>query len=143
MCKNEELPSSNNSWDISKEREFIENLLNQRFNFFLVFFSLVVAGTIAAESQLFFKTILVLGSIICWLLALTLFRSQKKLDILLKMIFQNIPNHPAKKSDDECMNRGSRRRIIGYIIPTICCVFLSFITLLSLIGCLDKFNLVN
>ena len=39
-------PISN--WDMSQERAFLENLLSQRFNFFLVFFSLVVAGVLAA-----------------------------------------------------------------------------------------------
>ena len=31
-------------WDMSQERAFIETLLNQRFNFFLAFFSLVIVG---------------------------------------------------------------------------------------------------
>ena len=37
--------------DLSQEREFMENLLNQRFNFLLVFFSLVIAGALAARSH--------------------------------------------------------------------------------------------
>ena len=119
------------SWDMSQERAFIENLLSQRFNFFLVFFSLVIAGAINAPSQLFFQTILTLGAIICWLLALTIFRSQQKLDVLLKFIFED-SSHPAKKADDACKNRGSRRKIIGDIIPTICCTFLSVLSILAI-----------
>lgn len=110
------------SWDISEERAFIENLLSQRFNFFLVFFSLVIAGAMSAPSQLFFQTILTLGALICWLLALTVFRSQQKLDVLLSKIFED-KSHPATEANDACLNKGSRRKIIGYIIPKICCSF--------------------
>jgi hypothetical protein len=125
------------SWDMSQERAFIENLLSQRFNFFLVFFSLVVAGSINAPSQLFFQTILILGTFICWFLALTLFRSQKKLDIIINLIFEEQSLHPAKRTDDKCHNKGSKRKIIGYAIPSICCSFLTIISILAIMNILS------
>ena len=119
------------SWDLSEERAFIEDLLSKRFNFFLMFFSLVIVGAMNARSAFFFKSIIILGAIISWLLALTIFRSQKKLDILLEMIFED-SNHPATKADKECSNKGSKRKLIGYAIPLICCCFLTIISLLAL-----------
>lgn len=44
-------------WDMSQERAFIENLLGQRFNFFLVFFSLTVAGSVNAKAQIHLQII--------------------------------------------------------------------------------------
>ncbi len=38
--------SRESTWDMSKEREFIEKLLNQRFSFFLVFYALVLKAGI-------------------------------------------------------------------------------------------------
>jgi hypothetical protein len=78
------------SWDISKEREFIENLLCQRFNFFLAFFSIVSAGAIGTihyeagkVNVIASAVILLVGGFICWLIRSVLSRSQEKLDIIL------------------------------------------------------------
>ena len=70
-------------WDMSQERVFIETLLNQRFNFFLIFFSLVLAGAINAKEQLHFQLVLSLGTVICFLFASVLRRSQQKLDLII------------------------------------------------------------
>ncbi|AGQ92211.1 hypothetical protein OH966_004485 [Vibrio parahaemolyticus] len=39
------------SWSLSEERVFMENLLCQRFNFFLVLFGLFLAGGFGANEQ--------------------------------------------------------------------------------------------
>lgn len=70
-------------WDMSQERAYIENLLAQRFNFFLVFFSIVMAGSVNAKTQHQLQIVLGIGSAICILFALVLARSQEKLDLCL------------------------------------------------------------
>ncbi|RPH29904.1 MAG: hypothetical protein EHM93_16640 [Bacteroidales bacterium] len=105
-------------WDMSQERAFIENLLSQRFNYFLLFYSIVIAGFVKTTNLVYAQLILTLGAIITILFALVLERSQQKLDIILKDLFED-DSHPAKIVDD-LAGGCSRRRIIGIWIPKIC-----------------------
>ena len=122
-------------WTMSDERAFIENLLCTRFNFFLVFFSLVLAGAIAASDPTHFKTVLCLGTMICVPFALTIARAQAKLDIALAELFGRY-EHPAKILNDACPGI-SMRRWIGYWIPILCCVALVVGAILALCGILN------
>ena len=106
-------------WDMSQERVFLENLLNQRFSFFLVVFSLVLAGAINSKAQLHLQIVLTLGAIVTALFASVLGRSQEKLDIILADLFSD-PTHPATIVDRRAKKGGSRRRMIGVWIPRIC-----------------------
>lgn len=116
-------------WDMSQERAFIENLLGQRVNFFLLLFSLVIAGAISSKNQQHLIIVLVLGAIICWLLALTIFRSQQKLDLILDELMKN-EEHPVAIIDKKAKGI-SMRRIIGYIVPISCSISLTIGALLS------------
>jgi len=122
-------------WDMSQERAFIENLLGQRFNFFLVFFSIVMAGSVNAKTQLQLQLLLGIGVVICVLFASVLRRSQEKLDIILNDLFTD-ETHPAKIVDMRARPCGSRRRIIGILIPRICCGILILGFVFSIIGVL-------
>jgi hypothetical protein len=108
------------SWDMSQERAFIENLLSQRFNYFMLFYSITIAGFVGAKNPIYAQIILTIGAIITALFASVLKRSQQKLDIILEDLF-NDENHPAKIIDKIAGgSKGSRRRYIGVLIPTIC-----------------------
>ncbi len=120
-------------WDMSQERVFIEQLLNQRFNFFLVIFSLVIAGCFNAKSQPHLLTILIIGAIGTTLLASALARSQEKLDIILEDLSRD-PSHPATIINSRSNARGSRRRLIGIWIPRLCCLTLITGALLASVG---------
>jgi len=104
-------------WDMSQERMFIENLLCQRFNYFLIFFSITVAGFGGAKNSIYGEVILVLGSIIIYLFSEVLHWNQKKLNAILDDLYKD-DSHPAKIIDDIVGH--SRRKIIGVIIPQIC-----------------------
>ncbi len=125
------------SWSKSDERVFIENLLCTRFNFFLVFFSLVIGGAISTSDQIYFKIILCLGVIIIIPFSLTIARAQKKLDVNLEELFST-EGHPVKIYNDLC--RGSfppsMRQWIGYWIPIICSLVLLIGAILALFGVL-------
>jgi len=100
---------------------------------FPIFFSLVIAGALATENQQHFTVVLMLGAIICWLVALTIFRSQQKFDI----IFDLLPGyHPAKRVDDIANRRYGVRRIIGYVIPFLCSTVLTVGAILAYNGIL-------
>ena len=123
------------NWDMSQERAFIENLLAQRFNFFLVFFSIVILGAVTTKSVANFKIILVMGSIICWMLSGAIYRAQEKFDIIFREL-KSIPTHPIAIIDNKTSSIGSARHVIGYIIPIICSAAISTGAVLALLGVL-------
>ena len=83
-------------WDLSQERAFIENLLCQRFNFLLVFYSLVVAGAFTANSQRNFNIVLTIGAIVSSMFALPIARAHHKLELILRHLGTR---HPARMTD--------------------------------------------
>ena len=122
-------------WSISQEREFIENLLNQRFNFFLLFFSIIIAGIISAKTQLILIIVLLIGFVVCMILMATLIRAQQKLDIILEMLFSD-SNHPVAIINEQAKSGFSARKGIGYFIPIFCCIVLGVGVILSIFGIL-------
>lgn len=115
------------NWTMSSERAFLENLLCARFNFFLVIFAAIIAGMIATENLLQVQLVLVSGTALCLLITLTLCRAQFKLDIIFKELRECQPDHPAIKLDN-LAGGWSMRRLIGYGIPGLCCLFLCIMT---------------
>ena len=122
-------------WDMSQERAFIENLLARRFNFFLVFFSIVLAGSVNAKTQVQLQIVLGIGSIICVLFTMVLARSQEKLDLILQDLFSD-ESHPATIIDRRASKGGSRRQYRGVWIPRLCCTVLIAGFVLALLGVL-------
>ena len=101
-------------WDLNQERAFTETLLGQRFNFFLIFFSLVIGGAVNAKEPLTQALVLTLGAIICICLMLAIGRSQQKLDLIFEIIRRD-EEHPFTFIDK--LARGPRRRrLIGCVI---------------------------
>ena len=122
---------SNCTCDMSNEREFIEGLVNSRFRFFVIFISIIIAGSSIVKNEFLFKVVLTFGFVISFLIALTIARSQQKLNI----IFNLLPDeHPAIIVNEEAKKNPftrSVRNVIGYYIPAICCLFLLLLSLLA------------
>lgn len=125
-------PPKCDEWTMSQEREFMENLFCTRFNFFLVFFSVIVAGAFATTDPVRFRLILALGAALTIPLGLTIARAQTKLNLIIAEIFRNDPLHPAKTindaANDEIKSGGiswSMRNWIGYWIPLCCWIALT------------------
>jgi hypothetical protein len=121
-------------WDMSQERAFNEQLLSQRFSFFVIFFGLCVAGALNARSQLHFQLVLTMGAVITILFARVLHRTHLKADLAIKDLFSD-STHPAKIIDDRC-GPGSQRKVLAYYIPVLCCGFLGLGAFLAWTGCL-------
>lgn len=123
------------NWTMSDERAFMENLLCSRFNFFLVFVSLIIAGAVSTENPVHFKIVLVFGALISLPLAGTIWRTQRKLNIALNDYLFRESDHPAKKLKDACNKKKgmpSMRNWIGYWIPLACCTLLVIGAVLAL-----------
>lgn len=119
MCKN------NLEWDLSKEREFIETLLNTRFNFFIVFFGAMFFAGITTEDPRISFAIYLIGFILSWMLTSTIFRAQNKLNKIIDRLYTFYKNHPITQIDK--ITKGeSKRNLIGYCIP-LTCLIINFI----------------
>lgn len=118
-------------WDISQERQFVETILGQRFNFFLVFFALICAGALnAREWASYLQTsILTLGALICFALALAIMRAQHKLDLILAELGKD-SRHPFTFINARA-GRWSMRWLIGYGVPVACTAALAIAAILS------------
>ena len=122
-------------WSLSDERQFVENLVQQRFNFLLVVFSFVIAGAMGATSQIKLNILLGVGSVVCTLVSLTVYRAHVKLDQILKVLHKT-PGHPVALSGEMVEKLGwqglfSATAIIGVIVPYFCSLCLIFGFILS------------
>jgi hypothetical protein len=109
-------------WNMSQERAFMEQIMNQRFNFFLVFFSVICAGALNSKSHQHFF-VLVLGAVLSFLLAWTIFRAHCKLDWILRFLSSD-KSHPYTIVNDAHSKRWSARGLIGWFIPIVCTLVL-------------------
>ncbi|WP_455217996.1 hypothetical protein [Kaarinaea lacus] len=122
-------------WDMSQERIFIYTLLNQRLQFLIVFFSIVVAGAINATSQERIEIILIFGTMISWLLGITIVRTQARLTKILNILAQD-PGHPFTVVTQETKQKHRIQPLISYIIPAICATSLTLGSILVLLDIL-------
>jgi hypothetical protein len=110
-------PPRSPRWDISQERAFVENLLGQRFNFLLIFFSIFIAGAVHIEKDHVLQgAVLSLGALIAFFLARAILRTQKKLDVILNKLH---PSHPHSIIERE-LQLPTGRYFVGYWIPWTC-----------------------
>ncbi|MBN2539031.1 MAG: hypothetical protein JXB09_03165 [Deltaproteobacteria bacterium] len=129
-------------WSMSQEREFMENLLCQRFNFFLVLFSLFVAAAAACKNDNTACLILIVGSVMCLMVWLTIYRAHVKHHWIMQEKMYKTEGHPAQivnDAMDKIKKRGgsslfSVSRWIGIVIPAFCCCTLFAGALLILMG---------
>ena len=84
-------------WSMSDEREFIENLFNQRLNFYIVVYSLVITGTLVAKQDQDRVYVLLIGIFLCFVLGLSMYRSCHKLLLILKLLHRT-KQHPVRRS---------------------------------------------
>ena len=125
-------PKQKPDWTMSQEREFIETLVGQRFNFFLIFFSLVINGSVNARTQLNLQIILTIGMLVCWMIAYTLVVANMKLNLILGKLD---PDHPFRVIDDQVHVTG--RNWIGSRIPVFCSSILTLGAVLSWCSCIS------
>ena len=122
-------------WDMSQERIFIYTLLNQRIQFLILFFSIVVAGAINATSQERIEIILIFGTMISWLLGIAIVRTQSRLTKILNILAQD-PTHPFTIVSLETNQKHRIQPLISYIIPAICATSLTIGSILVMLGIL-------
>lgn len=112
---------------LNHERLHMEALVNTRFNYLLVVFTVIVTGLTTSKSPLQFSIITVAGIIITAAIGWTIVRAQLKQSLLFDLIRMN-PEHPAAYADAGAqrteprhradLRRYSAQKVIGYGFPT-------------------------
>lgn len=118
-------PEAKDDWSMSQEREFMENLLCQRIDFFLVVFGGVLIGSFAISNpgQQFF--VLCSGTLIATLLALTIIQIQRKVNKILTKLCMMSPPHPVAVIEKAVGGKADKgRSLIGYLVPSLCLVIM-------------------
>ena len=110
-------------WDVNQERVFLENLMQTRFNFFLVVFGLWIASVARIIEKMPKLVILIFGTVVCFLLWLTIRRICQKVTAALNIIMAD-ETHPATRvalaAGKSRFLRLRSNYLIGYIIPLLC-----------------------
>ncbi|HRQ72234.1 MAG TPA: hypothetical protein PLU35_04310 [Phycisphaerales bacterium] len=119
---------------MSHEREFIENLLCQRFNFFLVVFGATIAGILASAERQHLLIVLWSAVPVLWLMTFTLWRAQHKLNLVFAELGGQT-DHPAIVINRKAKGP-SVRNLIGYGIPSFCSTLVSVALVLAYCGVL-------
>ena len=133
-----EYQKNSTDWTFYSEREFIENLFSNRFNYLLVVYTLFVTAFAAIEGTTNKLIILYLGLFVTILVSLTIYRAFVKLIITLKILHSLDEKHVFPIIGKETKSKGfsalgNVNPIIGIVIP---CVFIiSFIVAIFLITC--------
>jgi hypothetical protein len=119
-------------WDMSQERLLTEQLVGQRFNFFLVFFSVVIAGAINSKSQIDMKLLLSGGSIISIVFTKALYRTSGRLDVILRILKED-KTHPYTIVSERIGGAGVRQTL-WRDLPKICTIVICVAAMFSWIG---------
>ena len=114
----------NLDWTFYSEREFVENLFSNRFNYLLLVYSLFVTAFATISGKENKLILLSIGLFIVLLISLTIYRAYVKLIINLK-ILHNLPQKHvfpiiAKETNSKgIFGLGNVNPIIGIVIPLV------------------------
>ena len=122
------------NWSFSDEREFIENLYVERFNCFLLIFSLFLTSGFANTFTVYKSVVFYVGGFILFLVWLPLYRAYKKHDRIMRIIFQNKTDHPANRIEaimqlENYKPKYKVSKLMGVYIPWFCIFFVIAIAL--------------
>ncbi len=136
-------------WNLFSERDFVENIVSQRFNYFIVVFSLFITASATVSKVESLILILSLGILILTAIWLTIYISSRWLDIVFR-ILHNLPqeNHLFKTITVELDSRRWIKKkyrcgvnnMLGIYIPMFCCFILIIGLLLVSTGNLEPLN---
>jgi len=107
----------------------MENLYVGRFNYFLVIFSLFLTAGFANTFTIFKSVVFCVGGFILFLVWHPLYRGYKKHDRIMRIMFRNMPDHPANRIESIMQLEGYKpkykvSKLIGVYIPWLCIFFL-------------------
>lgn len=106
--------------ELNAERVFLEQLLQQRFNFFILAFSLVVAGGTAASTLSKLNFVLAVGFVLCLLLGCCVYRAFVKVETALFLLHQfehSCMHKVADLANTRWPLSFKTNDLMGYVVP--------------------------
>jgi hypothetical protein len=127
----------NTGWTFYSEREFIENLFNQRFNYLIIMYSLFLTAAATVNTKQNLLIVLWLGLLFTSLVSMTIYRAFVKLIIILRILYK-LENHVLQVVDKEMTTWRWKKlfranQIVGIIIPLI--ILFTFVLGIILTSC--------
>lgn len=116
-------------WDMSQERLLTEQIIAQRLNFLLLFFSLSIAGAFNSRVQLHLSLILSLGGLVVFFLALAIKRTEQRLNAILQFLRED-STHPYRIISERVGGPGVRKWLWVFV-PWLCFTGIGSAALLS------------
>jgi hypothetical protein len=120
-------------WDMSQERVLALTILNQRFHFLLVFFSVIIGAAANTRQPRNATIVLCVGSVIAWLLAIAIVLAQRRLHAISSVLAQD-KSHPYIIVTQLSGQRRSIQKILSYVIAPLCALVLTVGAVLSFVG---------
>jgi len=106
------------AWTWSEEREFVENVINQRFNFLLVLFAFILTAATQANSELQLQVLLWLGVLTVVPVSVTIAAASSALEGIFRELYKDA-SHPVTQSQPT-FPFPRARLLIGYVVPAVC-----------------------
>jgi hypothetical protein len=126
-----EFQRTNTDWTFYKKREFVENLLQTRFNFLITAYTLFLVPFFEVKNKDAKFVLLCIGLIIVVFMGLTVYRVYVKLDVIMKILYKLGGCHvllvQKKETDARKKHLFGVNPIIGYIVPIF--LFLSIVVM--------------
>ncbi len=132
---------SKGDWSLNQERMLTEQLFNQKINFFLLFFALVIIGALVTRSSELFNTVLFIGAIICWILTLSIISTARRIGAIAKAL-KGEKEHPLNTITFGILGKVSRL-LIGYVLPIACSLIITSGALMGTYGFFDFYFTVK
>lgn len=136
FMKSYSMDDKKQSGDGIEHLAYLERAIDRRLAIFLVFFTVVIIGALGSGSASLSSVGFSIGSIICWLLAISIILTTRKTGALARAL---------KKTGDSAYSLIEIRLysvfirwILGYIIPVFCAIVLTFGSVASSLGWLNN-----
>jgi hypothetical protein len=112
------------NWTLSNERAFMEDLVYKRLTLFLAIMGALIAAAInLRELPGLALLLLALGTLLLWMMQQAIERAQRKLDIILTLLFSS-SKHPTGYINTILKDEG-RVGLVGHIVPKAVCILLT------------------
>ena len=124
------------TWSMDDERSLMENLVLQRFNFFMVVFAVIVGGAFQVDSWLKRASIFSIGTLISLLFLGYVYRAYAKSCILLEDLPDGHPYQVAHDRVDAWFLKGGKNWPIfkSIWIAVVCWLVLAALTVMTILG---------
>ena len=120
------------NWELNQERAFWEKMLNQKINYFLGFFVILIVGMAVATTKELSIFVLAVGTVILWALSISIMNTTRKINLAVKEL-SKASNNPTGLVDRRAKGRIARL-IYGFGLPIFCSSVITLILAASLSG---------